>query len=219
MEDQLRNFSDKGELKEVATAELQRRVTDELKRVVSQDHPLPSAKRVRVSENLMDTGTKTQILNIISELPAQSLDWYMLQKYLNMRPAPEVRFTQDLLSEVQTFVSEVENTFKSENAQNSQGDLDAVIRTAFRAAGFHDPTKVAPQDIELSWAQHRQSFSKFGQATANAIELIYRVRDFSNGFALTLPSIQVLRDSPMISAQLNAYKKIEALLNEQAAKA
>ncbi|SPJ72575.1 uncharacterized protein FTOL_02304 [Fusarium torulosum] len=136
-----------------------------------------------------------------------------------MRPAPEVRFTQDLLSDVQTFVSEVEDTFKSENAENGQGDLGAVVRTAFRAAGFYDSTKVAPQDIELSWTQHRESFSKFGQATANAMELIYRVRDFSNRFALTLPSIQGLRDSPMISAQLDAYKKIDALLNEQAAKA
>jgi hypothetical protein len=218
MEDQLRDLSDKGELKEVATGELQRRVTDELKRVASQDHPLPSAKRIRVSEHVMDTGTKTQILNIISELPALSLDWFMLQRYLNMRPSPEVRFTQDLLSDVQAFVSDVENTFKQENAENGQGNLDAVIRTAFRAAGFYDSTKGAPQNIELSWTQHHNSFSQFGQPTANAMELIYRVRDFSNGFALTLPSIQVLRDSSLISAQVDAYNKIVALLDGQMAK-
>ncbi|KAM0248334.1 hypothetical protein ACHAP5_003504 [Fusarium lateritium] len=219
MEDQLQDLSDKSELKKVATGELKRSVADELKRAASQDRPLPPAKRIRASEHLMDTEIKTQILNIISELPAQSLDWFMVQRYLNMRPAPEVRFTQDLLSDVQAFASEVEDTFKSENATNDQADLNSVIRTAFRAAGFYDATEVATLDIESSWIKHRESFSKFGQATANAMELIYRVREFSNAFALTLPSIEVLRDSPMFSAQVDAYKKIDALLKEQVAKA
>ncbi|KAM0344486.1 hypothetical protein ACHAPU_007458 [Fusarium lateritium] len=216
METQLLTLERSGDLKKVANGELKRNVDAGLKRAATQEHPAPPAKRIMGPCKRISSTTKAKILSMIDRLPAQSLDWFIIPKYLNSRPEPAVELTQDLLSDVKSFVSDIEDTFRSENAGNGQGDLDQVIRMTFRAAGFFDETSIASLDLDHNWSEYRERLSKFGQATANAIEVIYRIRGIPGGFGLTLPNIQVVRESPMISAQVDACKEIDALLKEEA---
>ncbi|KAF4992832.1 hypothetical protein FGRMN_6884 [Fusarium graminum] len=217
MEEQLLALLESGDLKKVASGELKRNVDDGLKRAATAERPAPPAKKNKTAYKRIGSTTKAKILSIIDRLPVRSLDWDMALKYLNSRPKPAKTLVQDLLSDVQSFVSDIEDAFRSENAENGQGDLSQVIRMAFRAAGFFDETSIAALDLDHNWSEYRERLSKFGQALVNAVEVIYRLRHVAGGFALTLPNIQVLRESPMVSAQVDAYKEIDALLKEDGA--
>ncbi|KAH6959251.1 hypothetical protein DER45DRAFT_565620 [Fusarium avenaceum] len=203
----LQALIEKGDLEKVAGGEL--------KRAASPDVPTPQVKRIKTEEHEIDAGIVLQISSLIDGLPARSRDWCALEVYLKSDLTPKTQGAQYMLSCVRRFISDID-VFSTENSNKSVDNLDIFIRMSFRAAGLFDKQQVALLDYETNWAEHRDAFSKFGPAIGNAIEIMYRLRGPS-GFVLACPQIKLLRESPLISAQMEAFKTIEGWLEEQAA--
>jgi hypothetical protein len=107
--------------------------------------------------------------------------------------------------------------FSTASSNELVDDLDIFIRMSLRAAGLFDKQQLALLNYEESWGKHREAFSKISPVIGNAIEAIYRLRG-PGGFVLAYPLIKVLGESPLISTQIEAFKKIEGWLEEQATK-
>ncbi|KAG5663454.1 hypothetical protein KAF25_001390 [Fusarium avenaceum] len=205
----LQDLIEKGDLEKVAGGEL--------KRAASPESPTPHAKRVKIEEDELDPTILTQIMSLIDGLPAKSRGWHALEAYLKLHPIPTVRGAQDMVLCVCASICDIDNAFLTETTNDLVDDLDIFIRMSFRAAGLFDKHEVALLNYETKWAEHREAFFKFGPGIGNAIEAIYRLRG-PGGFALAYPQIKYLRESSLISAQLDGYKTIEDWLEEQAAK-
>ncbi|KAF4446283.1 hypothetical protein F53441_10033 [Fusarium austroafricanum] len=173
--------------------------------------PAPPAKRVKPPEPVLDSEVKGKILDMINGLAAMSCDWDVLREHLKS-PEPTMKAVQESFSPLRSFITDVEKTLSAENAGNGQGDLDKVIRVALRAEGTFDGEQVNTMNYQSRWDQHHARFAKFGQGTSDAMEAIFRLRDTPDSFRIILPSIQVLKESPMIKEQVEAYKKIDTLL-------
>ncbi|KAL7759457.1 hypothetical protein ACKLNR_009547 [Fusarium oxysporum f. sp. zingiberi] len=182
-----------------------------LKRFAAPEYPTPPAKRAKAVEPALGSDIKEQILRIIKGLAAASCDWDNLLKDLQT-PAPTMKAIQESFSHVSLFISELEKTLQNENDGNGEGDLDHVIRLVFRAEGIFG-SGVEAMDYESKWGQHRDRLSQlFGQPTGKAMEAVFRLRNIPDAFGIILPQIQVLGESPLIRDQVEAFKKIEALL-------
>ncbi|KIL93098.1 polyketide synthase [Fusarium avenaceum] len=204
----LQNLIEKGDLEKVAEGRL--------RRATSPEAHTPHAKRIKTQEHELDPTISTQITGLIDKLPAKSRGWHALEAYIALHPTPTVKGAQDMLLCVCNSISDIDNTFSTEISNELVDDLDIFIRMSFRAAGLFDKREVALLNYETNWAEHREAFSKFSPTIGNAIEVIYRLRG-PGGFALAYPQIKFLRESSLISAQLDAFKAIEDLLEEQAA--
>ncbi|KAF5587819.1 polyketide synthase [Fusarium pseudocircinatum] len=68
--------------------------------------------------------------------------------------------------------------------------------------------------IQSSFSHVRSLCQLFGQPTGDAIEAIFRLRNTPDAFGIILPQIQVLGESSLIKDQVEAFKKIEALLGQ-----
>ncbi|KAF5720593.1 hypothetical protein FGLOB1_701 [Fusarium globosum] len=184
-----------------------------LKRLAAPEYSAPLAKRSQPVEPTLSSDIKAEILQTIEGLAAASCDWDSLLKDLQT-PAPTLKAIQESLSHVRLFVSELENTLPKENDGNGEGDLDHVIRLVFRAEGLFG-SGVEAMDYESKWGQHRHRLSQiFGLPIGKAMETAFRLRNTPDAFGLILPQIQVLRESPLIKDQVEAFKKIEALLEQ-----
>ncbi|KAF5653146.1 hypothetical protein F25303_2576 [Fusarium sp. NRRL 25303] len=184
-----------------------------LKRLAAPEYYTPPAKRAQPVEPTLRSDLKGEILETIKGLEAASCDWDNLLKDLQT-PAPTLKAIQESFSHVRLFVSELENTLPKENDGNREGDLDHVIRLVFRAEGLFG-SGVEAMDYESKWVQHRHRLSQmFGQPIGKAMETAFRLRNTPDAFGLILPQIQVLRESPLIKDQVEAFKKIEALVGQ-----
>jgi hypothetical protein len=182
-----------------------------LKRFAAPEYPTPPAKRVKAVEPTLSSNMKGQILQIIKGLAAASCDWDNLLNDLQS-PAATVKAIQESFSHVRLFISELEKTLQNENDDNGQGDLDQVFRLVFRAEGLFG-SGVEAMDYESKWDRHRDRLAQlFGQPTGKAMEAVFRLRNTPDAFSIILPQIQVLGESPLIKDQVEAFKKIEALL-------
>ncbi|RBQ79095.1 hypothetical protein FVER14953_03703 [Fusarium verticillioides] len=197
MEEQLRSLGQEGNLKRLAALQ----------------YYTPPAKRAQPVEPTLSSDIKGEILQTIKGLAAISCDWDNLLKDLQT-PAPTIKAIQESFSQVRLFVSELEKTLQNKNDGNGKGDLDHVIRLVFRAEGLFG-SGVEAMDYESKWSQHRARLSQlFGQPTGDAIEAVFRLRDTPDAFGIILPQIQVLGESSLIKDQVEAFKKIEALLGQ-----
>ncbi|KAF4336143.1 polyketide synthase [Fusarium beomiforme] len=187
-------------------------IEGKLKRFATQEQPLPQSKRPKPAEPFLDAERKEKILGMIDGLAALSCDWDSLRERLKS-PQTTMKSVQESFSHVRLFASDLEKTLRAENAENGQGSLDKVIRVAFRAEGLFSKLQIETLDYKSRWDQHHDRFAKFGQATGDAMETIFRLRDSPDAFRLILHIIQVLKESPMIKEQVPAYKKIDALLS------
>ncbi|KNB03278.1 hypothetical protein FOXG_05824 [Fusarium oxysporum f. sp. lycopersici 4287] len=182
-----------------------------LKRLAAPEYSTPPAKRAKSVEPTLDSDIKEEILQTIKGLAATSCDWDNLLKDLQT-PAPTMKAIQESFSRVCLFISELEKTLQNGNDGNGEGDLDHVIRLVFRAEGLFG-SGVEAMDYESKWGQHRDRLSQlFGQPTGKAMEAIFRLRNTPDAFDIILPQIQVLGESPLIRDQVEAFKKIDALL-------
>jgi hypothetical protein len=204
----LQDLIGKGDLEKVAKGKL--------KRAASPEAPTPHAKRTKTQEDELDPTILTQIKGLIDGLPAKSRGWHALESYLTLHPTPTVKGAQDMLLCVCTSICDIDNVFSTEIPNDLVDDLDIFIRMSFRAAGLFDKHEVVLLNYETKWAEHRETFFRFGPAIGNAIEAIYRLRG-PGGFALAYPQIKVLRESSLISAQLDAFKTINDWLEEKEA--
>ncbi|RBR20631.1 hypothetical protein FVER53590_03703 [Fusarium verticillioides] len=182
-------------------------------RLAALQYYTPPAKRAQPVEPTLSSDIKGEILQTIKGLAAISCDWDNLLKDLQT-PAPTIKAIQESFSQVRLFVSELEKTLQNKNDGNGKGDLDHVIRLVFRAEGLFG-SGVEAMDYESKWSQHRARLSQlFGQPTGDAIEAVFRLRDTPDAFGIILPQIQVLGESSLIKDQVEAFKKIEALLGQ-----
>ncbi|WZH41931.1 hypothetical protein QYS62_002892 [Fusarium acuminatum] len=204
----LQDLIGKGDLDKVAEGEL--------KRAASPEAPTPHAKRIKTEEHEIDPTIALQINSLIDALPARSRDWYALEMYLKSGLTPKVQGAQYMLSCVRSFISDMD-IFSTASSNELVDDLDIFIRMSLRAAGLFDKQQLALLNYEESWGKHREAFSKISPVIGNAIEAIYRLRG-PGGFVLAYPLIKVLGESPLISTQIEAFKKIEGWLEEQATK-
>ncbi|KAG5789447.1 hypothetical protein H9Q69_011487 [Fusarium xylarioides] len=188
-------------------------VEGKLKRYAAVEPPLPPAKRVKPVDPTLSSEAQAKIMEIIGSLKTSSDDWKSLQELLK-NPAPKMKAVQESFSYVRSFVADVQKALQPENAENGHGCIDQVIRVAFRAEGLYTKSQVETLDYELKWEkQHLERFTKIGQATGDSLQVIFSNCDRPDGFRLTLPNIQVLRESSLIKDQVEAYKKSEALLS------
>ncbi|CVK94152.1 uncharacterized protein FMAN_03370 [Fusarium mangiferae] len=183
-----------------------------LKRFAEPEQAMTPAKRAKLPDPLLDSEVKDKILSILNGLKTKSSDWDSFEEQLQT-PQPTVKAIQQSFSQVKSFVSDLEETLRPENAENGQGSLDQVIRMAFRAEGLLDRTISETLEYKSRWDQHLDRFVKFGRTTRDAMETIFRLRDTPDGFRLILSIIQTLKESPLIKDQLEASKKINALLS------
>ncbi|KAF5563225.1 polyketide synthase [Fusarium phyllophilum] len=184
-----------------------------LKRLAAPEYFTPPAKRAQPFEPTLSPNIKKKVLQIIKGLSAASCDWDNLLKYLET-PVPKMKAIQQSFSHVRLFIAELEKTLQSKNNGSGEGDLDHVIRLVLRAEGLFG-SGVEAMDYESKWSQHRARFSQlFGQPTGDAIEAVFRLRSTPDAYGIILPQIQVLRESPLIKDQVEAFKKIEALLGQ-----
>jgi hypothetical protein len=197
MEEQLRSLGQEGRLKRLAAPE----------------YSTPPAKRAQPVEPTLSSDVRGEILQFIKGLSAASCDWDNLLKDLRT-PTPTLKAIQESFSHVRLFVSDLEKTLQNKNDGDGKGDLDHVIRLVFRAEGLFG-SGVEGMDYESRWSQHRARLSQqFGQPTGDAIEAVFRLRDTPDAFGIILPQIQVLVESSLIKDQVEAFKKIEALLEQ-----
>ncbi|KLO85793.1 uncharacterized protein LW93_14412 [Fusarium fujikuroi] len=184
-----------------------------LKRLAAPEYSTPPAKRAQPVEPTLSSDIKAEMLQTIKGLAAASCDWDNLLKDLQT-PAPTVKAIQESFSCVRLFVSELEKILPEENDGNGEGDLNHVLRLVFRAEGLFG-SGVEAMDYESKWGQHRHRLSQmFGQPIGKAMETAFRLRNTPDAFGLILPQIQVLRESALIKDQVEAFKKIEALLGQ-----
>ncbi|KAF5975053.1 hypothetical protein FBULB1_7562 [Fusarium bulbicola] len=184
-----------------------------LKRLVAPEYSTPPAKRAQPVEPTLSSHIKGEILQTIKGLAASSCDWDKLLKDLQT-PAPTMKAIQESFSRVRLFVAELEKTLQNKNDGNEEGDLDHVIRLVFRAEGLFG-SGVEAMDYESKWDQHRNRLSQlFGEPTGKAMEAVFRLRNTPDAFSIILPQIQVLGESSLIKDQVEAFKKIEALLGQ-----
>ncbi|KAL9570305.1 hypothetical protein ACKAV7_005511 [Fusarium commune] len=182
-----------------------------LKRLAAPEYSTPPAKRAKPIEPTLGSDIKEEILQTIESLAAASCDWDNLLNDLQT-PAPTMKSIQESFCHVRSFVSELEKALQNENDGNGEGDLDHVIRLVFRAEGLFG-SGVGAMDYESKWGQHRDRLSQlFGQPTGNAMEAVFRLRNTPDALSIIIPQMQVLRESPLIKSQVEAFKKIEALL-------
>ncbi|EWG41629.1 hypothetical protein FVEG_03703 [Fusarium verticillioides 7600] len=184
-----------------------------LKRYAAGEPPLPPAKRAKPVDPALSPEVQNRIAEIIDSLKTSSDDWKGLQKLIES-PAPKLKAVQESFSPVRSFVADVQKALQPENSENGQGSIDQVIRVAFRAEGLYTKAEVEALDYRSKWEKHRLNrFIKIGQALGDCMQVIFSNCDEPGGFRLTLPNIQVLRESPLVKDQVEAYKKIEALLS------
>ncbi|KAF5611606.1 polyketide synthase [Fusarium subglutinans] len=184
-----------------------------LKRLAAPEYYTPPAKRAQPVEPTLSSHIKGEILQTIKGLAASSCDWDKLLKDLET-PAPTIKAIHESFSHVRLFVAESEKILQDTNDGNGEGDLDHVIRLVFRAEGLFG-SGVEAMDYESKWDQHRNRLSQlFGQPTGKAMEAVFRLRNTPDAFSIILPQIQVLAESSLIKDQVEAFKKIEALLGQ-----
>ncbi|PNP85967.1 hypothetical protein FNYG_01023 [Fusarium nygamai] len=185
-----------------------------LKRLAAPEYSTPPAKRAQAVEPTLGSDIKGKILQTIKGLAAASCDWDNLLKDLQTR-APTMKAIQSSFSHVRSFVTELENALRNNNDGNGKGDLDHVIRLVFRAEGLFG-SGVEAMDYESKWGQHRDRLSQlFGQPTGKAMEAVFRLRNTPDAFGIILSQIQVLGESSLIKDQVEAFKRIEALLGQR----
>ncbi|KAF5623008.1 polyketide synthase [Fusarium sp. NRRL 52700] len=184
-----------------------------LKRLAAPEYSTPPAKRAQPVEPTLSSDVKGEILQIIKSLSAVSCDWDYLLKDLQTS-APTMKAIQESFSHVRLFVTQLEKTLQNKNNGNGEGDLYHVIRLVFRAEGLFG-SGVEAMDYVSKWDQHRNRLSQlFGQPTGNAMEAAFKLRSTHDGFGIILPQIQALGESSLIKDQVEAFKKIEALLGQ-----
>ncbi|KAF5649524.1 uncharacterized protein FTJAE_961 [Fusarium tjaetaba] len=204
MENDLKSLHEKGELEKVASGSL--------KRAAPEEHFTPAPKRVKLAKRCLSIELRTQILDIIDGLGVRSLDWYPMRQYLEWTTNPSLNEARDLLSEVQSLKSEIQETLPAADAENGQGSLGKVIRMCFRAAGLFDGPQAKSMDYEQQWDRYREDFSKVDKTTAGILNTLYKYRNIDGAFEDFLPMIGLLRESPMTKGQVDACTEIEGLL-------
>ncbi|KAF5682030.1 polyketide synthase [Fusarium denticulatum] len=204
MENDLKSLHEKGELEKIASGSL--------KRAAPEKHFKPASKRVKLAKRCISIELRTQILGIIDGLAVRSLDWYPMRHYLESTTNPSLNEAWDLLSEVQSLKSEIQETLPATDPDNGQGSLDKVIRMCFRAAGLLDRPQAKSMDYEQQWDKCREDFSKMDKTTAGILNILYKYRNTDGAFEDFLPMVGPLRDSSMIKGQVDACTEIEGLL-------
>ncbi|KAF5704394.1 hypothetical protein FMUND_12582 [Fusarium mundagurra] len=204
MENDLKSLHEKGELEKVTSGSL--------KRVAPEEPLMPAPKRVKLAKRCLSIELKTQMLGIIDCLAVRSLDWCPLRHYLESATNPSLNEARDLLSEVQSLKSEIQETLPATDAENGQGSLDKVIRMCFRAAGLFDRPQAKSMDYEQQWDKYREDFSKVDKTTARILNTLYKYRNTDGAFEDFFPMVGPLRDSSMIKGQVDACTEIECLL-------
>ncbi|KAF5967176.1 polyketide synthase [Fusarium coicis] len=204
MENDLNSLHEKGELEKVASGSLKRAAPEEPIR--------PAAKRVKLAKRCLSIELRAQILGIIGGLAVRSLDWYPLRHYLKSTTNPSLNEARDLLSEVQSLKSEIQETLPASDAGNCKGSLDKVIRMCFRAGGLFDRPQAKSVDYEQQWDKYRENFSEVDKTTAGILNTFYKYRNTDGAFEDFLPMVGLLRESPMIKGQIDACTEIEGLL-------
>ncbi|KAH7179270.1 uncharacterized protein B0J16DRAFT_387103 [Fusarium flagelliforme] len=151
-------------------------------------------------------------------MAAVSRDWDALRVYLQGDELT-IEGARKSLSQVQSFITNVEEAFCPENATNGKGNLEEVIRLTFRAAGLGPRLALAACENKLAWQKNMlkqlDQTPQPNQTIRETIGDLYELRSLNNGFRYALPCVKALADSPLIQGQSALLKDIIALLGEE----
>ncbi|KAF4503526.1 polyketide synthase [Fusarium agapanthi] len=204
MGNDLKSLHEKGELEQVASGSL--------KRAAPEEHPTSAPKRVKLAKRCLSSVLRARILGIVGDLAVRSLGWYPLRQYLESATNPSLNEAWDLLSEVESFKSEMLETLPAEDADNGDKIMDKAIRICFRAAGLFNWPQAKSLDYEQHWDKYREDFSRVDKTTAGILNTFYKYRNTDGAFEDFLPMIGLMRESSMIRGQVDACTQIEGLL-------
>ncbi|KAM0367165.1 hypothetical protein ACHAPK_007686 [Fusarium culmorum] len=175
------------------------------------DGPDRAANPPRILGSTLSAAAKTRIETMMASATALSRGWDTMSIYLQ-RNEPTIAEIRRSLFQIHPFIVSVEELHASRT--NGQGNLEEVLRLAYRAVGL-DP-QLALTRHENKWTSQNNAFSQFGQSIEQAIKDISVLKPLQDGFRFALPSIDVLIKSALIQDQVRIYKEIEALLDEEA---
>ncbi|KAG8667679.1 hypothetical protein FPOAC2_12862 [Fusarium poae] len=185
------------------------------KTIPANGEPERAAKRPRLSEptSLLSAATKAQIETLMSSATALSRDWDALNLHF-LEGEPTIQEARRLLSQVHAFILNLEELpcTISDNGHNGKGNLEEVLRLAYKAAGL-DP-RLGLARHERNWASQISAFSQFGQSIERAVKDLIVLKPLEDGYRFALPAIVALANSPLVQDQIRIYKEIEALLKE-----
>jgi hypothetical protein len=188
---------------------------DDTVEVKIEDRVEPAPKRPRISQKSLDATVKTKIEELLGTSTLRLRDWGAVLIYLQNNDLT-VEGAQRALSQVRSFVSDLEEELRPTHATDGKGNLEKVIRLAFRAAGVQPELALVICEKKLTW--QKNAFSQFGKSLGQTIDDLYALRPLENGFRIAIPHLKTLSEAPMIQDQIRIFKEIDALLKEELAK-
>ncbi|KAL6923098.1 hypothetical protein FSST1_000372 [Fusarium sambucinum] len=211
METQLQQLKEQGVLEFITTNDEYVPVKD----APADDEPERAAKRPRLSEptSTLSALSKERMELLMSSATSLSRDWDAMALYLEGEPT--VQEAKRLLSQVQPFILSLEELpcTVSDGGDNYEGDLEAVLRLAYKAVGLDPQLTLTRQ--KKKWASQFSGFSQFGQAIERAVEDFIALGPLKDGYRYALPSIVIFANSSLVQDQIRIYKEIDALLKEE----
>ncbi|XEU95064.1 hypothetical protein FSHL1_000348 [Fusarium sambucinum] len=214
METQLRQLKEQGILESITTNDEYVPVKDE----PADDEPERAAKRPRLSEptSTFSATSKERIEILMSSATSLSREWDALALYLEGEPT--IQEAKRLLSQVHPFILRLEELpcTVSDDGNNYEGDLESILRLAYKAVGLDPQLTLTRQ--KRKWASQFSGFHQFGQPIERAVEDFIALGPLKDGYRYALPSIVTLANSPLVQDQINLYNEINALFEDETAK-